>query len=566
MTDVLDGLQQEAVGNAVSSNETSRVAQIQRLAGKVLLPFAVMTPVAAASAAVTDAWIAPPAHVSTPIAGADVTAEAVPNSDLINLNLQVGNVQRTSHIHALGLDLGANITFHFNNVSLDDNKESVNPEVAKQFAHEFSDLRPEIASIESAMEQHYENWAIGGAALVYASGFGGLGWRSFRHRQLMSYSADKRQHVLDDRKFPRRVSATIATLSAGALLGSGVYIYTAPTDHHNITADRNLADTALAGSRVTGLIKPAADWAAGFFAAKNAFYDAEEKNFTASFIQRYGSSSLAPQSGLKRIILADDYQGEDGPARITGDVARAYNANLIVVGGDITATSSPLETPVLDALRSHSGKIPIELSLGHHDGADIAAMAKARHMYVANGTVQTINGIRIAGFNSPDVVPFGGQAVLRDPKAWPAGETIAEATQALTASAIDQARSQTSPAIFEMHDQLIGTPIAQANCPNVPLVLTGRQSPPHPPVAYRDTTEFISGSTGAHSNYPTPQVFGIIHARGIIQEITINDQYQVVSSDLITLEGPSTAVSIQNNLADIQTPVQAKISPVSVSR
>ncbi|HVX24244.1 MAG TPA: metallophosphoesterase [Candidatus Saccharimonadales bacterium] len=550
--------------------ELSGRQRLWRGVAKVALTGAVLTPFAALAAEDTVAWIAPDARISTPIAGGYITADAHLNDNLITINAQNFNLMRTSHASILGKDIGADVALHYNNVSLEDKEDGVNTRRLKALLQEFSDQKAQVTAIETAIKHHYEEWALGAMALTYMGGFGGLGWYRFRQRQLVRYSHEKRQHAMEDRRLPGQVMTAGVLVASLSLLYSGGYLLWAPNNQHHVTVDHNLDRTVLAGSGVSGPLKPVADsvipWASHFFTAKNAYYDTLDKNFTTQFAQKYGATSLAPQSGYKRIILADDYQGEDGPARITGDVARAYNADLIVVGGDITATGSPLETPVLDALQSHAGKIPIELSLGHHDTAAVAAMAEARHMHVANGKVQTINGINIVGINSPDVIPFGGQASLRDPSAWPPGETIAQATQTLTENAISQACSLQSPTIFEMHDQLVGTPIAQASCPNVPVVLTGRQSPPHPPVRYQSTTEFISGSTGAHSNAPTLQALGIIHAPSIIEEITIDSDGRVVSSDIITLEGPSTNVTIQNNLASMETPAQAKISPVSVSR
>jgi hypothetical protein len=523
-----------------------------RAVAKTVLAAAVLSPVAA-GAGITSIALAPEAHIPVSIAGADITAQLDRGSDVVTTNLQAVDVDRHSNAKIGSKDIGATVNFHFNKISVSDGHGGYDFSKLKSVYQEFSNIDPEVATIQSSMESHYIKWGLGGVALVYGSALAIGGWVALRRRQLNSYPEDKRQHAIEDRQWARRAGIGVLVLGSATMVASGASIYFAPNHPRPIEVDHALDKTVLAGSGVRGIGKPIVDnffpTATQYINTKNAFYERQGKNFNIAFQAKYGAKSVHVSNGNHVVVFGEDPQGEDGVMAVLGDAAQSYNASAILLGGDITATGLPIETPVLDTLKAHAKKIPVLVNLAHHDSPAVAQIAEERKFTVTNGKVQTVGGVKFIGVNAPVPIPLWEPDPLTNPD--PVNHELAQ-------SIIDQACTSKTPVIAEMHDNKIGTEVAKANCPNIPLVLTGRSFNASQPITRGNTTEVISGSIGGHDGSNKIELYGIIRHDGTFQAITIDKNSQFVSEDLITLHAtPDAAVTI----TDVTPKQEAVVTP-----
>lgn len=520
---------------------------ILRLAGAGALASAL--PLAASYGALE---LAPPVTIGSPIAGAQVSAQLKPGTNAENINFHLASLHQTSSASIGPLHLGADVTFNYDKMSLAKPNGKLDTQKIQTIIKDFSDPSEEQNKITSALEEHYALYCGISFGAVAAAEAGVLGYLAWRRKQLAEAPASERDAIIQDRRLPRALGKTALTLAAAGLL---IPVSTAAIHgNHDVTVhpDKTLAAAGLHSFSITGpgraIIDTLVTSADDFFHQENLFYAAERDSFSKNFKALYGTNLLPKQPGTKRIIFADDFQGQSGPASVVGLAAKEYGADLIVIGGDTTATALPLETIELDELHHYAGDIPAEISRGHHDppASEMQQMVKAyKNYHIADGQVHEIGGLYIVGFNAPDIIPYSSDnshLVHPDFK----GETVDQASQKLKDNAITIACSANRPIIAEMHDQLIGTPLSEANCPDLPLVLTGREYYPQPPRQYSVTTEFISGSTGAHTPNESFGLLTPITSPATFIEVTIDaSNYRVLSAKRITLSGePETDVTI----------------------
>ncbi|HEX7354148.1 MAG TPA: hypothetical protein VF288_04865 [Mycobacteriales bacterium] len=510
-----------------------RARTVVSAARRLVIVAAIVAAPLAGAVAATE--LAPPARVPGTIAGAVVTSRLDIGSDSINVEFPLPAVfHERSHIRIGAKTLGANIRFDYNNADLAGRNGQLDPSKVTTILRDFQDGTASQRAIARVTENYYLGVGLAGFISVLLAEIA-LGCYVVKRRHDLTTQAPGHVALIDaDRRFPRAVGAASVTAAALGLIVPSAITVLAPNSVHVIRPDPALASIGLGSVGISGpgrnLIDTIVPKIKDYFDTESHFYNALSTTFTTQFQQFYGTKDLAPVKGQVRIVFADDFQGQDGPARIVGQAAKMLRANIIVIGGDTTATGTSLETSELAALRDASGKIPILVSRGHHDPdyATFSNMAKAYpDITIADGKIHEIGGVRIVGFNAPDFIPFAStdDDKVLDPAF--AGETPEQANARITRAAEKLACAATKPLVAEMHDQSIGTPLAEAQCPDLTVVLTGRQYQPTNPVDRGTTTEYISGSTGGHSAGPLVQLFS---------KITGPASFQVVTLEAKTLE------------------------------
>lgn len=516
--------------------------RLARVAGKAGVAAALV--LAPPAAAIDAAVLAPGASVPGTIAGAHVTSRLSFSSGDIRTSfpLDIKFYQR-SGVSVAGKRLGANVTFNYNETDLTDAQGRLAPQRIEVIAKDFTSSGAEIQAISRATAEYYGKVMLGSlVGVLLAEVAVGL-YLHRRRRDADVRSRAARAVIRADRRLPRAVGGLLIAGAVGGLVVPAAVAVSRPSPTAPPRPDETLA--ALGFTHVSinekgrQLVDSTVTTAERYFDSVDQYYDQLGDAFRQAFVRKHGTRSLAPAPGTYRIIAADDFQGQDGPARIVGLAATMYDADLIVVGGDTTATGASFETFEFSSLRQHAGKIPILVSRGHHDPGLTTFRQMARTfdgIYIADGKPHVVGGIRIAGFNAPDIIPFGsGQDHVVHP-ANP-GETVQQATDHLTQQILTSVCHTTKPLVVEMHDDSVGRPVARAGCPHVKIVLDGREYAPRPPAEDGPTTEFTSGSTGGHSAFEPPlQLFSKITAPATFREITIDaTTYQPISATLVTL-------------------------------
>lgn len=523
-------------------SRAGRRRRIARLAGKIAIAAAVV--LAPPAAAVDAAVLAPGASVPGTIAGAHVTSRLSFSSGDIRTSfpLDIKFYQR-SGVSIAGKRLGANVTFDYNETDLTDAEGRLAPQRIAVIAKDFTNSGAEVQAITRATAEYYGKVMLGSlVGVLLAEVAVGL-YLVRRRRDGGVLSPVARAVIRADRRLPRTVGGVLVAAAVGGLAVPAAVALSRPSPVAPPRPDKTLADLGFTHISINQkgrqLVDSTVTTAERYFDSVDQYYDQLGDTFRDDFRRQLGTGSLAPAPGTYRIIAADDFQGQDGPAKIVGLAATMYNADLIVVGGDTTATGASFETFEFSSLRQYSGKIPILVSRGHHD-PDLSTFRQMAEtfdgIYIADGKPRVLGGIHVVGFNAPDIIPFGsGQDHVVHPAH--AGETVQQANDRLAQQIITSVCRSTKPLVVELHDDSVGHQVARAGCKQVKIVLDGREYTAKPPTDYGPTAEFTSGSTGGHSAFEPPlQLFSKITAPASFREITIDAKtYEPISSTLVTL-------------------------------
>lgn len=540
-----------------------RIQHIALATGKTAIAGALV--LAPPAAAIDAAMLAPAASVPGTIAGAHATSKLdFASGDIISsFPFDIKPYQKSN----IGPDfkpLGAKVNFDYNGTDLTDDKGHIDFQKIEAILKDFSEVGDNGAAIASATEEYYGKLMLGSlGGLALAEIAGGV-YLAKRRRDASGKSAKASEIIRTDRHFPRIVGGVALAAVAGGLIVPAGLVITRPSQALPPNPDKMLAGLGFKDININiqgqGVVNTLVSTSKNYIKEVDQYYNQLAGTFRQNFEQRYGTKSLDQDPDTYRMIVADDFQGQDGPAQIVGLAAKMYNANLIVVGGDTTGTGKSFETAEFGGLRKYSGQIPILVSRGHHDPdlSTFQQMAKGfKGIYIADDKAQTIGGINIAGFNAPDIIPFGSD---QDNVINPAfkGETPDQANARLSQQIIQQVCDSKKPLIVELHDDSVGHPLATAGCKNVKIVLDGREYVPKTPTDYGPTTEFTSGSTGGHRAYePPPQLFSKITASASFRMVTIDKKtLEPIGSTLITLN-PDGTVDIKDETITASAASQA---------
>jgi hypothetical protein len=501
---------------------------------------------------------APTTKVPIHIAGTEVTATRQTGSNVINITALGHKFTTYSHLKVGNKDIGYDINLDTSSISQDDPSWTLNPTTIKQLTAQFSNPTAQKHEVTRAVEHDMKvHFAEGfGETLAIELGLGGIALYGRRRLKKFSESDDMRAAVVEYLQGFKPVAYGAAGVLAAAPLIHLGYTYASPNHPETVQADPALVGTPLEGWGVSGPLKPAIDAvlpnASKFIRDKNAFYDNAQTSFTDSFKTKYKTARLQKQDGVIRVIYEDDPQGIDGTQAIVGEAAKAYNADVVLLGGDLNTSGSKIETDVADTLYDHVGDTPVGASLGHHDNEATIEMEKERHFTISDDKVQKIGPLAVYGINDAERIDgFGLPAYQINP-----GVTNEDITKKAIDYLCSDAVAKMNPKpIVLVHDKAIGTPIAQTGC--VPTVLTGRQYEATPPIRYGDrTTEFISGSTGGHGFNEGLQIWGIIKNPATFHEIELDAKTnEVISYDTITISnepGVGTSISPTIRYDDIR--------------
>jgi len=455
-----------------------------------------------------------------------------------------------SNLHVWRKHYGANVVFHTGTDATSLLNDDGTPDNAKIEAlfKQFSDPTPEKHEIENALKddiKHRLMESVRDTLLVEAGAGSLLLWELRRRRSL---SPERRASRASDTRPYIAIGGALLAYAAGSPIIGATQYYFAANHHTEVVADPVFDGTAMQGWGVRGPFARAIDvgWHSWTKISdeKNAFYKAELANFEQGFKDKYGVEQLAKPAGIKRIMFIDDLQGMDGPTLIVGAAAKAYDVDVIVVGGDITQSGDLLETSVLDGLSEHAKGIPVFMSTGVHDTAQVIQAAREHHFTVADDNVQEVAGIPFLGAEDASVIK--GMGLTKEDVTNGIGEDD------VTSRIEDKASSMKQPVIVVAHDHHIGEAVAQANYTSVSEVLTGRYFYPPSPTDYGNTVLLPSGSTGGHTFGEGINLSGKIAGKAPFQIVDVDAktlQFISVIEDVldpIPSAGESTASASTN--------------------
>jgi hypothetical protein len=519
---------------------SGRGAKLALKAGAAVLAF--MAP--AVAHGINNVEAHPSTHVPMHIAGTEVTATIQSGSNVVNITALGQKFTNYSHARLGSKDIGYDVNLDASNITEQNRHWNLDGPTIQELSAQFSNLSAQKHEITEAVAQNTTHNFEVGLAEALAAELTVAGAFLYGRRRLKTFSGDPQKQAAAAEYFrglkPYAIGAA-ATVASIPLAHLG-YSYFSPNQPEPVIADPALIGTPLEGWEVNGPFKPVIDAAlpnvSKFIQQKNDFYDAAEKNFASAFRDKYETTRLEKKDGVVRVIFEDDPQGIDGTQVIVGEAAKAYNADVVLVGGDLNTSGSKIETDVADALYDHAHGIPVGASLGHHDDLATIDIEKEHRFTVSNDTIQKIGPLAVYGINDAERIDgFGLNAYDIHP-----GITDTEVTQkAIDYLCSDAVQKMNPKPVVLVHDKAIGTPIARTGC--VSTVLTGRVYEATPPIRYADgTTEFISGSTGGHGFNEGMQIWGIIKNPATFHEIELDQKTnEVLRYDTITISNESDA-------------------------
>ncbi len=457
-----------------------------------------------------------PTHVPVTIAGTTVTAQIMPGRDLIKVEA-FGGAGRYHSSYKLGRkNFGLDVQFNTENLSLATASGSPDMNKLNAIARRFSDPSPQRNEIVSALKHDIEQKSL-------HTGLATLGWEVglasayvFGRRKLNSYSQAEQRLKLRDSRLLNTLGAAGIIMVAGLPLAHDTAFYLSDNHHELIKPDLAFDGTAAEGWQVTGPFASFIDvsWHSlnKISSDKNKYYGEMLTNFDTSFHKKYAVDQLPKPAHAKRILFLDDLQGMDGPTLVIGAAAKAFNVDVIAIGGDTEDSDTPFIS-VLDGLHEHAKGVPVIMGTGIHDPANIAKMAKERGFTIANNDVQTVAGIPFLAVADASAFPaFAADKNLIKP-----GFTDEDVTNLISKTACNNAQ----PLIALMHDHKIGMPLATTNC--AATVLMGRSYVPAAPEDFGNSVAVTSGSSGGHTFGEGINLTGIIAGPAEFQIIDVND-------------------------------------------
>lgn len=227
-----------------------------------------------------------------------------------------------------------------------------------------------------------------------------------------------------------------------------------------------------------------------------------------------------------RVLHVTDLHLDPVGMQLTLDLARAYDAELIVDTGDISHFGTEQEAAL--AIAQMSGR-PYVFVPGNHDAPDLVARIAASGVTVLDGeTTTTARGLVILGIGDP---ASAGSGVEPDSaRARERGQEIADA------------RAGERLDMVAVHDPASGRPFAGLT----PLVISGHTHTPA--YAEEDGTVFLgSGTTGGVHFTELRSDPHIPHGASILY-FSLVEPHRLVAIDQIEVYGKTSQSSIRRTL------------------
>ncbi|WP_395659051.1 hypothetical protein [Nocardioides sp.] len=461
-------------------------AATRRAGQGVVAVLLVAAPFAAALLAIDHA---PPAQVE--VAGQRVYVRPVLGQD--SSRLFDGALVTPDHRRVARVDVGVDVDANWNAIVPSDKR------TRRYLAGLWENPEPAVHLIESATRRHLLVWgATGFVAGALAIG-SVLVLLRVRRRRLAGYTVEQAALVEAHNRRLRRTLTVAGLLLVVLVDAAGLRVYVRH-DHRAIAADPQFAGTGLEGAQVKGLLADVLPFLS-VLRPRSAFYDEVSDNLEQAIASQ---PSVAGDEDEVVFVLAEDFEDVNGMARQVGRAATLLDADFIALSGDLTFAGKAIETYLLDTLDFYAEGRPVYLAPGLHDTRSIIDAATARGWHVADGTTQTVAGLRLLSVPDPRVSTvgnFGAGTVLRD--------TDVDVDDAV-ADAVSTA-CEDEPDFVLVHDHLLGRRIAEAGCQRI-AVLDGRSYEFIGPTQVRTasgsvTTELTTGSAGGHvDTRPDPGV------------------------------------------------------------
>jgi hypothetical protein len=436
------------------------------------------------------------------IAGSHVTLRLIPGQHYDEVNLAGALAgKRASTRSVLGEPIGIRATVDVDATYLFRPDGSVNSDVLPAYLQSFSDPDQVVSDLRRALVHHLAWFALGGAISGALIGAAAVGYRRWRIRYDLvhdpSARSTARRYRAPERRFVRRALIGLAVL---ALLDTVPGAVRGDPPAQVITADPILADTPLAGTELTGLLRPAIAAADSYVHTYFADTDDYYRGLRDRLRRELEVTPVALPEGpdVVHFGFVTDRHCNIGMDRVIIELLDHFAVPTLVSGGDDDFSGSfPFESACTSDLaeKSKAAGVTDVFAAGNHDSAQTLTDERARGVRVLDGEVISIGDLHFIGSPDPRTSRYG-QGI--EPASSADQAALLEAQAARIARA---ACAQDEPLIIVLHDPRAGRQALENGCGKAVLALDGHthvQRGPDP-VPLTDTSvghQFVGGSSG----------------------------------------------------------------------
>jgi hypothetical protein len=444
--------------------------------------------------------IATPAHAE--VAGNGVKLRLMPGQayDQVDLSGALTGTRATTRA-ILGEPVGVNAHVNLDVSYLVGRDGNFNPKVLPAYLQAFSDPAQLIDELSRALVRHLIWYATVGAAIgaiVASAAQAYRGWRHNVDRDLDpgARAAARRYHA-PERRFVR---LTIIGLIILALLDAIPGAVRAPRTREVIIPDPILADTPLAGTELSGLLRPAISaietTLRTYFADTDRYYNALRDRLDAYLAA--SPVTLPTGEGVISFGFVTDRHCNIGMDRVIVHLLKHFGITTLVSGGDDDFSGTfPFESACTSNLadKSRHAHITDVFAAGNHDSALTLEDERKQGIHVLDGKVVTVNGLHFLGSPDPRSSRYGEGIQPSSP---------ASQRDVLSAQAVqigNAACAQQDSVILVMHDPAAGNAALRSGCGKAVLALDGhthmQAGPDDVPLSDGSIgNQFVGASTG----------------------------------------------------------------------
>ncbi|MDT4914123.1 MAG: hypothetical protein QOC66_3251 [Pseudonocardiales bacterium] len=440
------------------------------------------------------------------VAGNQVSVRLVPGQQYDRVDVAGALVgERRSSRQLLGEPIGIRATIDIDADYLFDAHGIVNSDVLPAYLQAFSDPEQVAGDVRSAVVRHLVWAVLTGAVIGALVGAAGYTYRRWRAR----YDADRpgparaiaRAYRAPERRFARRaVLALVVLATLGAVPSAARSAAHAPL----IRPDPILADTPLAGTQLTGLLRPAIgaieSYVHTYFADTDAYY----QDLRNRLRDQLAASPVELPTGtdVTTFGFVTDRHCNIGMDRVIVALLKHFDITTLVSGGDDAFSGSfPFESACTGDLagKSRAAGITPVFAAGNHDSPQTLVDEHKQRVRVLDNAVVTVGGLHFLGSPDPRTSRYGEGIV---PAATADQHFVLDAQASKIA---ELACAQDDALIVVLHDPRAGEHALRSGCGKAVLALDGHTHTQTGPAAVPlpDGTvgsQFVGGSSGGAPN------------------------------------------------------------------
>jgi hypothetical protein len=376
-----------------------------------------------------------------------------------------------------------------------------NPKVLPAYLQAFSDPAQLIDDLSRALVRHLIWYTVSGAMIGAIVVLGAQAYRRWRHHVDLDLDHGARaaawRYHAPERRFVRLAIVGMLILGVLDAIPGAVR---APQTSEAIRPDPILADTPLAGTELSGLLRPAISAIEStlrtYFADTDRYYNALRDRMDANLAA--SPVTLPTGEGVVSFGFVTDRHCNIGMDRVIVHLLKHFGIKTLVSGGDDDFSGTfPFESACTSNLadKSRHAHITDVFVAGNHDSAQTLEDERKQRIHVLDGKIVTVGGLHFLGSPDPRSSRYG-QGIQ------PSSPGSQHDVLSIQAAQLGNAAcAQKDNVILVVHDPFAGNDALRTGCGKAVLALDGhthmQAGPDDVPLSDGSIgNQFVGASTG----------------------------------------------------------------------